>query len=113
MNLFWVTCSHLLDVHATLGGAHQTDPLADAVGDGRHIEFLLDVSALFDEQAAHLLTSGASLVCDQLHAKDGVCVGADLIERLGQLDAATIATATRVDLRLNNPDGATKRFGGL
>ena len=71
---------HLFDVHPALGGAHEADPLADAVGDRGHIKFLPDVGALFNEQATNPLPAGARLVGDQLHAHDGLGVGAHLIE---------------------------------
>ena len=84
------------------------DLLRRAVGDGRHVIFLLDVGAVLDQQATHLLALGAGLVRDQLHAEDLAGQGLDLVDRAGQLDAATLAATAGVDLRLDDPDRAAE-----
>ena len=59
-------------------------------------------SGLFDEQALHLLALRAGLVRDQLHAEDLLRVLFGLIEVFRHLDAATLAAAAGVDLRLDH-----------
>ncbi len=75
-----------------------------------NVQFLLDVGAFLDQQAAHFLAFRAGLVRDQLHAEDLVRVFAHLIQRLGNLDAAALAAAAGVDLRLDDPDRAAQRL---
>ena len=72
--------------------------------DHAEVELARDVDALLDEQALDLLALGAGLVRDQLHAEDlrGACLG--VVARLGDLDAAALAAAAGVDLRLDHDD---------
>jgi hypothetical protein len=113
VDFFRMRCSHFLDVHAAFARGHQHDALRDAVGDHRHIEFLLDVGAFFDQQAAHFLAFRAGLVGDQLHAEDLVRVLAHLLERLGHLHAAALAATACMNLRLDDPDRTAEGLGGL
>ncbi len=92
-----------LDVHAALGARHQHDALRAAVDDHADVELLLDVGALLDQQPAHLLPAGAGLVRDELHAEDLAGALLHLVERVRELDAAALAAAARVDLRLDHP----------
>jgi hypothetical protein len=110
VDFFRVRVCNFLDVHAAFGRRHQHDALADAVGDHRHVQFLLDVGAFFDQQAAHLLAFRAGLVRNELHAHDLFSIFLDLRERLGHLDAAAFAAAASMDLRLDYPDRAAQRF---
>jgi len=107
VNFFGMAGRHLFDVHAPLGGAHDTDFLADAVSDHRDVEFFLNVGAFFDEQAADFLATGSSLVGHQLHAHDLFGVGLNLVQRFGDFDAATLAPPTGVDLGLHHPNWTT------
>src|SRR5690606_8362639 len=66
-----------------------------------------------DEQTTHFLPFGAGLVSDELHAEDRIGVLPHFSRRLGELDAAALAAATGVDLRLDDPDLAAQLFGGL
>ena len=101
------------DVHAAFARSHHDDFLRDAIDHKADIQFLLDVSAFFDQQAVHLLAFRASLVRDELHAEDLVRVFTNLFQRLCDLHAATLATATRVDLSLHDPYRAAELFSGL
>ncbi len=104
---------HLFDVHAALGRCHQRHALGGAVGDGGHVIFLLDVGAVFDQQAADLLAQRAGLVRDQLHAENFSGQLADFVHRAGQLDTTTLAAAARMDLRLDDPHRATELLRGF
>jgi hypothetical protein len=60
VDLLRVALGHFFDVHAAFGRGHQDDLLGDAVGDQRNVQFLLDVGAFFDQQAATFWPSGRS-----------------------------------------------------
>ena len=102
-----------LDVHAALGTGHQRDALRAAVDDHADVEFLFDVRAFLHQQPAHLLPARAGLVRDQLHAEDLGRALLHLVERLRDLDAAALAAAAGVDLRLDDPHLAAERLRGL
>ncbi|MCY1363885.1 hypothetical protein D9M69_506650 [compost metagenome] len=104
---------HFLDVHAAFARCDQRHLLARAVGDERHIQFLVDVGAVFDVEATHLLAFRAGLVGLELHAEDLASQLLDVFDRLGDLDAAALAAATRVNLGLDDPDRASKLLGGF
>src|SRR3546814_10985679 len=81
-----------------------------AIGYDAHVIFLGNVGAFLDQQATNLLALGPSLVRDQLHAQD---LGRKLtyfIDGTGQLDAAALATATRVNLGLDHPARSAALF---
>jgi hypothetical protein len=56
VDLLRVLRRDFLDVHAAFGRRHQADALRHAVDDHADIELFLDVGALFDQQAPHLLS---------------------------------------------------------
>jgi hypothetical protein len=74
---------------------------------------LLDVGAFLDEQPAHLLALRAGLVRDQLHAQDLRGQLRELGGRARELDAATLAAAAGVDLRLDHPQRAAQPLCGF
>ena len=98
--------------HALAAG-HDGHLLRGAVGHGSNVVLLLDVRTLFDQQAAHLLAFRAGLVGLELHAEDLARQGLHLVQRAGKLDTATLATTTRMDLRLHDPDRPTQLLRGL
>jgi hypothetical protein len=49
----------------------------------------------------------------QLHPEDLAGELLDLVERAGELDPAALATAARVNLRLDDPDRAAEPLRGL
>ena len=100
--------SHFFDVHAAFARSDQGHLLRGAVGHQGHVQFVLDVGAVFDVQAANLLAFGARLVRDQLHAQDLFSQLLDVVDGLGNLHAAALATATCVDLGLDHPHGAAE-----
>jgi hypothetical protein len=101
-----VAVRHFLDVHAAFAGGDQGHLLRGAVGHQRDVVLLLDVGAVFDVQAAHLLAFGAGLVRLELHAQDFAGHALDVVDGLGHLHAAALAAATGVDLGLDHPHGA-------
>jgi hypothetical protein len=112
-DFFGCGMSHFLDVHATFGGDDERHALGSAVGHGRHVVFFFDVGAVFDQQAADFLAFWASLVGDELHAQNFTGDFADIVNRAGQLNATALATATGVNLRLDNPHGAAQFLSGF
>ena len=113
VDLFWRMRGNLFDVHAALARSHQADPLRDAIHHHADVEFLLDVRTLLDQQAPHLLAFRPGLVRLQLHAEDLAGVLADFIHRFRHLDAAALAAAAGMDLRLDHPDLAAEFLGRL
>ena len=99
---------HFLNVHAAFAGSDERDLLGGAVRDHGHVIFFVDVSAVFDVQAADFLAFGASLVGLELHAQDLARDAFDVFNRLGHFHTAPFATATGVDLGLDHPNGATQ-----
>ena len=103
----------LLDVHAAFARRHQGHALGGAIDHHADVKLLGDVGALLDQQAAHLLATRPRLVRDQLHAENFRSALLHLVDRAGELHAAALAAATRVDLRLHHPDRAPERLGRL
>ena len=81
---------------------------ATAVDHHADVELLLDVGTVFDQQAPHLLAVRAGLVRDELHAEDLARVLLHLVLGFRHLDTAALAAATRMDLRLHDPDRPAK-----
>ena len=107
-----VSCGDLLDLHAALGRGHEGDAPAVAVDDRAEVELARDVEPLLDVEAPHLLPLGARLVRDELHAEDLLGELARLGgAALGDLDAAALAAAAGVDLRLDDDDRALGLLG--
>ena len=104
---------HFLDVHAAFGGGDEGNARGFTVDHDREIEFAGNGRAFLDVEALHELAFGAGLVRDQRHAQHAGGFGLHVRHRLHDLDAAALATAAGVDLRLDDPDGAAQRFGGL
>ena len=102
---------HFLDVHAAFAGSDEGHLLGAAVGHAGQVVFLLDVGAFLDVQAADLLAFGAGLVRLELHAQDVASQGLDVVDGLGNLHAAALATAARMDLSLHHPHRATQLLG--
>ena len=81
--------------------------VARSVSDG-DVVLLLDVGAVLDQQAAHLLALRAGLVGLELHAEDLAGELRYVGFRARDLDAAALAAAAGVDLRLDDPDRAAE-----
>src|SRR5262249_52547674 len=95
----------LLDLDSALRRRHEGDPAPIAVDDRAEVELARDVEPLLDVEAAHLLPLGARLVGHELHPEDLLRERAGLGgPPLRDLDAATLAAAARVDLRLDDND---------
>jgi hypothetical protein len=87
-----------------------------AVEQQAQIELALHLQAFFDQHASDDAPLGPGLMRDQRHAEHLDCEVLGLVGRLGQLDAAALAAAAGVDLRLDDHDRAAEtpcNFGGL
>ena len=84
-----------------------------AVDQDAQIELALDLEPFLDEHAADLLALGAGLMRDQRHADHLLRELLGFVGRLGDLDAAALAAAAGVDLRLDDGDVAAEPLGGV
>ncbi len=94
---------HLLDLDAALRAGHEHDALRAAIDHRPEIEFGRDVAGFLDEHAPYRLAAFVRLVGDQIpaeHPPGGFGRGVGIVD---QLDPAGLATAARVDLRLDDP----------
>ena len=96
----------LLDLHAALDGAHGQVVAVRAVQQHGEVVLLGDVGALGD----HDLVDGVAL---DVHAEDGGGVLEGLVRGLGDLDAAGLAAAADLHLRLDDNDAADLLGSGL
>jgi hypothetical protein len=112
-DLFRMLGGDLLDLHAAFGGGHDGDARGGAVDQHAEIELAPDVAAALHIDALHQLAPGAGLVGDEVHADHAAGILAHLVQRLGDLDAAALAAAAGVDLRLHDPDLAAQLPGRL
>ena len=90
-----VLLGDLLDVHAALRRQHHQRGLGRAVEHDRGVVLGRDVRGLLDPQ----LVDG---VAADVHAEDGLGVLLGLLDRVGHLDAAGLAAAADLDLRLDH-----------
>ena len=92
----------LLDLHAALLGAHGEVGAVGAVEEDREVVLLGDRRALGDHDAVH----GVAL---DVHAEDLLTRRSRLVGRLRDLDAAGLAAAAGLHLRLDHDDAAALR----
>ena len=110
-DLFRRLVRDFFDVHAAFGRDHERDARGLAIDQHRQIEFLGDRRAVLDIEAVDLLALGAGLVRDQGRAQDALGFLLDVLDRFDDLDAAGLAAAAGVDLRLHHPDRAGQLLG--
>ena len=104
---------HLLDLDAALFADHQDDALGGAIDDEAEIELLVDGQALFDQQARDPLAGRARLIGDERLTDQLARDLFGFVERLGELDAAGLATPAGVNLRLDHGDRGAEPLGDL
>jgi hypothetical protein len=71
---------HCLDIHAAFGRSDDRDPAACPVDQQREVKFLLDVDAVGDVEAVHLLAMLAGLDRHQRVAEHFLGVGTDFLD---------------------------------
>src|SRR5215213_1781778 len=93
---------HLFDIDAAFFRSDERHPRRCPVDKTGKIMFPRDVRGLLDIDAVDDLALGAGLLGHELHAEHPLGLGANLLERLHQLDPARLAAAARMDLRLDH-----------
>src|SRR5262249_21196652 len=101
-DLFGTRARDLLDIHAASGRNHESNPRAFAIDERGEIELALDARALLDIESMNLLAMRAGLMRDQHGAEQPLGLLANLLFRLHQLDAASLAAAAGMDLCLDD-----------
>ena len=102
----------LLDVHAAFGRDHDRDARGLAVEQHRQIELLVDRGAVLDVEPVDDLALRSGLVRHQGRAEDARRFLLHVVDRFHDLDAAGLAAAAGVDLRLHHPDRTAELLGG-
>ena len=103
----------LFDVHAAGGAGHDHRLAGRAIEHDAQIQLARHLQPLFDQHAADDAAFGAGLVRDEGHA-DHVSRELDgLVRALRQLDAAALAAAARMNLRLDDDHRAAEALGDL
>ena len=90
------------DLHAAGLRGHEDQLGGRAVEHDAQVQLAFDGRRLFDQQPLHLLALRPGLVRDQLHAEDLLRCILRFLQGLGHLDAAALAAAAGVDLRLDH-----------
>ena len=85
-------------------------PAARSIDDAE-VQLARNRQALLDEQPRHLAALGACLMRDELHAVDLVRQRVGLGRVRGELDAAALAAAARVNLRFDDDGAAAEPLG--
>src|SRR5262245_42696639 len=93
----------MLDVHAAGGGGDKGNAAAGAIHKQGEIKLALDIGSALHEDAAHDAAFWAGLRRDERLAEQAVRLPTQFLDGLDQLDAATLAAAAGVDLRLHHP----------
>ncbi len=113
VDLLGMLFGDLLDLDAALFADHEDDALRGAIEDEPEIQLAIDGETFFDEEPKDLLAAGAGLIRDERLAeqlaRDRLGFGA----RLGKLDAAGLAAAAGVNLRLDDGNGAAEPLGDV
>ncbi len=104
---------HRLDVHAAFGRNDEGDAAGFAVDQRRQVKLARDGRAVLDIEALDEAAFGAGLVGDESHAEHARRFRLHVFDGLHHLDAAALAAAARVNLRLDHPYRAGKGLGGL
>ena len=84
-----------------------------AIDQRREIIFAVDRRAFLDIEAMHFLAVRPGLVRDQRRAEQALGLALHVVDRFHHLDAAGLAAAAGMDLRLHHPDRAAELVGGL
>ena len=101
---------HFLDVHAAFGGDDEGDAAGGAVDQRGEIKLALDRRAVLDIKPLDQAAMRAGLVRDQRHAQHALGFFLHILDGFDHLDAAALAAAAGMDLRLHHPDRAGQGF---
>ena len=112
-DFFGRAVGHFFNVHAAFARRDERNLLRGTVGHDRHVIFLVDVGAIFDVEAAHLLALRSCLMGFELHAQDLTGQTLDVVDGLGHFHAAAFASATCVNLGFHHPHRAAQFLSGF
>jgi len=101
------------DLDATLGGDHDGIHGRLPVEGHSDVVLLGNINRIGDQERAYLLALRTGLVRHEIHPQDIFGVGAHLVNALGQLHAATLASAPGVDLGFHHKHGGALLGHGL
>ena len=87
--------------------------LRGAVEDEAEVQLAVDGEAFLDQQARHLLAVGTGLIGDERLAEQLARDRLGLFGRLGELDAAGLAAAAGMNLRLDDRNGSAEPLGDV
>ena len=85
-----------------------TEPLARAIEHDAEVELAFDAQSLLDQHALDHLPRRAGLVGDEIHAEDLLRGAEGLVGALDNLDAAALAAAAGMNLRLDDNGAAAE-----
>ena len=104
---------HLFDVHPARGARHHQGLTGGAIQDEAQVHLAGNCDARFNQHPLHQAARFAGLSRDEGHADHLARKRLGFVPRLGELHAAALAAAARVDLRLDDDRAATKAAGDL
>ena len=84
-----------------------------AIEDDAEIQLALHLEAFFDQHAPDDAPFGTGLVRDERHADHRARQLLRVLRRLRELDAAALAAAARVDLRLHDDNAGAEALGDV
>ena len=107
-NFLWSLVRDLFDIHTAGGRCHHGDPLGAPIDDQAQVQLALDRRAGLDVDVIDGQAFGATLVRDEPRAEHRFGVLLDLGHRFGELDAAGLAAAARMNLSFHDPEAAAR-----
>ncbi|TPV97883.1 MAG: hypothetical protein USCAAHI_02684 [Beijerinckiaceae bacterium] len=102
-DFLWMVLGDLLDFHAAEAGCDDPHPLDLPVENEAEVNLALERFGDLDIDPLHDFALGARLIGDEGFAKHLCRRRAHFVIGLAKLDAARLATAARMDLRLHRP----------
>ena len=93
-----------LNVHPAFSGDNESNARGFSVDQRRQIELAVDGRAFLDIEAVDLLAVRAGLMRDQCRAEDARGFFLNVVDGFHHLDAAGLAAAASMNLRLHHPN---------
>ena len=113
VDVFGRLAGDLLDVHAAVLGGDERDGLGITIDQDRQVQLAGDVGGVGHQHQVHRQRAAGRLVGFHVGAEHALGGSAHVVEAAAELDAAGLAAAAGVDLRLDHPLRAAKRLGGI
>jgi len=102
VDVLWVVCGDLFDIHAAFGADQQRGAMVAAVDSQSDVEFLLDIGQFFDEHLLHGCALRPGLRRDQVGRQHSLGCFLGFFRATHQLNATGFAPSTGVYLCLND-----------